>query len=97
MGHDFLNFLTSIRQHLRRACDITIRHKSKNMATSEKINLNEKTHEPGTLVTATESPLVQLRIVNYQKRIYYCEKVGHETDKQLAYFHHELQLPNQIL
>lgn len=59
----------------------------------EKINLDEQPFAAGTLLCAKESPLVQLRVIRYLQRIYYCERVGRETEKQLAYFHRELLLP----
>lgn len=56
----------------------------------ETIESNDFEYAPGTLLAAKEIPLVQLRVVRYLKRIYYCERVGHESAKMLAYFYREL-------
>ncbi|HEY9047191.1 MAG TPA: hypothetical protein VIN08_14900 [Ohtaekwangia sp.] len=48
----------------------------------------------GALVTAKVNPSVQLVIVKYLQRIYYCAVVGNEHAKQQAYFERELTLTN---
>lgn len=47
-------------------------------------------YETGTLIAAKVDPSVQLRIVKYYQRIYYCAIVGDEMAKQLVYFEREL-------
>lgn len=47
----------------------------------------------GTLITAKENPALQLKIMKYKQRIYYCVAAGHEDQKQLVYFEHELISP----
>jgi hypothetical protein len=49
----------------------------------------------GTLITAKADPSVQLRIVKYYQRTYYCTVVGEEGKKQLAYFEKELIPPKK--
>jgi hypothetical protein len=51
----------------------------------------------GTLITATENPSLQLKIMKYYQRIYYCAVVGDEERKQLVYFERELIAPNKIV
>lgn len=48
----------------------------------------------GSFITAKEAPSVQLKIVAYKQRIYYCAVVGNEGGKQLAYFERELVAPS---
>jgi hypothetical protein len=48
----------------------------------------------GSIITAKEAPTVQLKIVAYRQRIYYCAVVGDEERKQLAYFERELVSPS---
>lgn len=47
----------------------------------------------GAMITARVNPTLQLRIVKYYQRIYYCAIVGEEGSKQLAYFERELIPP----
>jgi hypothetical protein len=47
----------------------------------------------GMLITAKESPALLLKIMKYKQRIYYCAVDGHEDQKQLVYFEHELISP----
>jgi len=47
-----------------------------------------------SFITAKEAPTVQLKIVAYKQRIYYCAVVGDEEGKQLAYFERELIPPS---
>lgn len=47
----------------------------------------------GSFMAAKEAPTVQLKIVAYKQRIYYCALVGDESLKQLAYFERELVPP----
>lgn len=48
----------------------------------------------GSLITAKEAPSVQLKIVAYNQRIYYCAVVGDEGRKQLTYYERELIRPS---
>lgn len=48
----------------------------------------------GTLITAKKDPSLQLKIVKYIQRIYYCDVVGDETRQQLAFFERELIPPS---
>jgi hypothetical protein len=48
----------------------------------------------GSFITAKANPLIQLKIVAYKQRIYYCAVVGDEAAKQLAYFERELVPPS---
>jgi hypothetical protein len=48
----------------------------------------------GSFITAKVAPSVQLKIVAYKQRIYYCAVVGDEERKQLAYFERELISPS---
>jgi hypothetical protein len=52
-------------------------------------------YEEGSRITAIEAPTVQLTILHYIRRIYYCERVGDETHKLLSYFERELIAPFQ--
>lgn len=47
----------------------------------------------GSFMAAKEAPTVQLKIVAYKQRIYYCAIVGDESHKQLAYYERELVPP----
>lgn len=49
----------------------------------------------GTFITANENPSLQLKIMKYYQRIYYCEVVGDEGRKQLVYFERELISPDK--
>ena len=44
----------------------------------------------GTIITAKRDPSLQLKIVKYYQRIYYCAVVGDESSKQRVYFEREL-------
>ena len=48
----------------------------------------------GSFITAKEAQSVQLKIVAYRQRIYYCAVVGDEGRRQLAYFERELIPPS---
>ncbi|NIJ54790.1 hypothetical protein FHS68_003977 [Dyadobacter arcticus] len=50
-------------------------------------------YQEGSMITAIEAPLIQLVIIHYIRRIYYCEKVGDENHKLLSYFERELIAP----
>lgn len=47
----------------------------------------------GSFITAREAPTIQLKIIAYKQRIYYCTIVGNQAQKQLAYFERELVPP----
>jgi hypothetical protein len=47
----------------------------------------------GTLITAKENPSLNLKIMKYNQRIYYCAIVGDESKKPLVYFERELIPP----
>jgi hypothetical protein len=47
----------------------------------------------GTLITAKENPALQLIIVNYYQRIYYCADAQHPDGRQRVYFERELNSP----
>jgi hypothetical protein len=53
-------------------------------------------YQEGGFITAQENPALQLRIVKYYQRIYYCAVVGDEARKQLVYFERELIPPNSF-
>lgn len=50
-------------------------------------------YQEGTIITAIVNPALQLIIMKYYQRIYYCAVVGDEKQKQLAYFERELIPP----
>jgi hypothetical protein len=50
----------------------------------------------GAVVTAKENPTLQLKIIKYYQRIYYCAIIGDESKKQLAYFERELISPVSV-
>ncbi|MFD1001045.1 hypothetical protein ACFQ21_17090 [Ohtaekwangia kribbensis] len=50
----------------------------------------------GTLVMAKVHPSLQLVIIKYLQRIYYCAAVGDEHGKQQAYFERELTPVNPL-
>jgi hypothetical protein len=54
---------------------------------------SDNIYAEGTLITAKDNPSLQLKIVKYYQRIYYCAVVGDEDKKQLAYFGRELVQP----
>lgn len=60
---------------------------------TENVYSENAIYKPGTLLVAKLHPLVQLRVIKYLQRIYYCERVGDEGAKQLVYFHRELVIP----
>jgi len=47
----------------------------------------------GTMITARENPSLELKIMKYRQRIYYCAIAGDADKKQLAYFERELIPP----
>jgi len=49
----------------------------------------------GNLITAKEHPSLELKIMTYYQRIYYCAVVGDEGRKQLAYYERELVQPSK--
>lgn len=57
---------------------------------------SDNLYPEGTLVTALVNPSLQLTIVKYLQRIYYCSVVGDEQSKQLAYFERELTPTNPL-
>lgn len=50
----------------------------------------ENKHVIGSVVSLLTDPDKRLRILNYLKRIYYCEEIGDLDHKMLAYFEREL-------
>lgn len=60
---------------------------------SERTN-SDNLYPEGTLVIAKTNPSLQLVIVKYLQRIYYCAVVGNEHKKQQAYFERELSPTN---
>lgn len=50
----------------------------------------------GTLVTAKTHPSLQLVIIKYLQRIYYCAAIGDEHGKQKAYFEREITPVNPL-
>lgn len=57
-----------------------------------KTDYDNAVYQPGAIVFAKDQPLIQLRVIKYLQRIYYCERVGNEASRQLAYFHRELSI-----
>lgn len=57
---------------------------------------NDNIYPEGTLVNAKVNPSLQLVIVKYLQRIYYCAVVGKEHEKQKAYFERELMPSNPL-
>jgi hypothetical protein len=57
---------------------------------------SDNLYPEGTRVTAKVNPALQLTIVKYMQRIYYCAVVGDEQSKQLAYFERELTPTNPL-
>ena len=53
----------------------------------------DNVYPEGSFIAAKENPSIQLKIVAYKQRIYYCAVVGDEERKQLAYFERELVPP----
>ena len=51
---------------------------------------SDNIYAEGTPITAKEHPALNLKIMKYYQRIYYCAVVGDEDRKQLAYFEREL-------
>lgn len=60
---------------------------------TDKIDYDNAVYKPGTILFAKDHPSIQLRVIKYLQRIYYCERVGNEEVRQLAYFHRELFIP----
>ena len=57
------------------------------------ITNSDNIYGEGTFITAKGDPSLRLKIKKYYQRIYYCEVVGDERRKQLAYFERELVSP----
>ena len=51
-------------------------------------------YKVGTTITAKDDPGLNLVIVKYYQRIYYCAVSGEPDRKQLAYFERELISPS---
>jgi hypothetical protein len=56
--------------------------------------ISDNIYPEGSLITAFVDPALQLRIVRYYQRIYYCAVVGEESGKQLVYYQRELIPPS---
>jgi hypothetical protein len=56
---------------------------------------SDNIYAEGAFITAKENPSLRLKINKYYQRIYYCEVVGDEQRKQLAYFERELRSPEK--
>lgn len=54
---------------------------------------SDNIYPEGTLITAKADPSLQLTIVKYYQRIYYCAVVGKENGEQQAYFEKDLMPP----
>lgn len=54
---------------------------------------SDNIYPEGTLIKANENPGLQLRIMKYYQRIYYCAVVDDPTQKQRVYFERELIAP----
>lgn len=54
---------------------------------------SDNIYATGTVVSAKANPGLQLKIMSYYQRIYYCAVVGDENGKQLVYFERELVAP----
>jgi hypothetical protein len=62
---------------------------------SYKTNSDNK-YKEGTLIFAKSHPDVQLKIIRYYHRTYYCAIVGEASEKSLEYFEHELLAPTTV-
>ena len=56
---------------------------------------SDNVYAEGIFITAKGNPTLRLKIKKYYQRIYYCEVVGGEQRKQLAYFERELISPEK--
>jgi hypothetical protein len=57
------------------------------------MSLNSNTdniYKEGTIITAKVAPGLNLKVMRYYHRIYYCASVDGPTKKYLAYFEREL-------
>jgi hypothetical protein len=54
---------------------------------------SDNIYAEGIFITAKKNPSLTLKIKKYYQRTYYCEVVGDEQRKQLAYFERELISP----
>lgn len=54
---------------------------------------SDNIYPEGILITAIENPGLQLRIMKYYQRIYYCAIVNDPAQKQRVYFERELIAP----
>ena len=54
---------------------------------------NDNVYKQGSLIYAKENPALQLVIVAYCQRIYYCAPATDIKGKQRAYFERELVAP----
>ena len=54
---------------------------------------SDNIYAEGILITPKNNPLLGLKILTYNQRIYYCAVVGDEEAKQLAYYERELIAP----
>jgi len=50
-------------------------------------------YSSGTIITAKTHPDINLKIVRYYQRIYYCADVNNPQHKNLVYYYHELNPP----
>jgi hypothetical protein len=57
------------------------------------ITIADNIYAVGTVITAKVDQKLELRIVKYYQRIYYCVVVSDPERKQLAYFERELVSP----
>jgi hypothetical protein len=56
---------------------------------------DDNRYKQGTIISARIDPTIQLRILEYKERIYYCDRVDQLDKTILAYFEREL-LPPEI-
>lgn len=54
---------------------------------------SDNIYAEGSFITAKKNPSVQMEIVAYKQRIYYCVIVGDKERKQLVFFERELVPP----
>lgn len=74
-----------IDQNILSSGEKSAEHKSMSYRTN-----SDNIYTEGTLIAAKENPSLQLKIMKYHQRIYYCAVVGDEDRKQFAYFEREL-------
>lgn len=55
---------------------------------------NDNIYKEGTRIAAKSAPGLELQIVRYFHRTYYCTIIGDPTQKQLTYFERELLPPS---